>query len=411
MKMDEAIFVVVVIDKLPPSWKDLKHNVKHNKEELTLTQLGIHLRIEASLRTQELDNNPKSKNQVGSSSVNMVEEESSKNPKKSNGKRKFKGKDDKSSNKKKYCCLRKVNKDGIGPSGSRDPKKQQGHISVFMKNSKYVQNYISVISKAFYVQDDDIAWWVDLGETRHICKDLRWFKECQPNEDGSMVKMGNFATEPIKGVGSVLLYFTSGKGLCMNNVLYVPGIQNNLVSEIVLNNCGYNQVLQSDKYILSRYGSFMGFRYACNGMIRLNINYPSYDNYVCMASSSTSNNFNKSDLWHARLGHIHYKRLKYMSKMSLIPSFDINNEKCKTCMLTKIIRKPFKEFVRGSKVLEFIYSNLCEFHGTPSLGNKKYVVTFIDDASRYCYVYFLHSKDEALNKFKIHKKRVELHKN
>lgn len=40
----------------------------------------------------------------------------------------------------------------------------------------------------------------------------------------------------------------------------------------------------------------MGFGYVCNGMIRLNINYPSYDNSVCMASSSTSNNFNKSDL-------------------------------------------------------------------------------------------------------------------
>ncbi|XP_052621692.1 uncharacterized protein LOC128127281 [Lactuca sativa] len=99
LKMDEAIVVAVIIDKLPPSWKDFKHNLKHNKEELTLNQLGSHLRIEESLRTQEPDNNLKGKNQVGSSSVNMVEGESSKNPKKSNGKRKFKGKDDKSSNK------------------------------------------------------------------------------------------------------------------------------------------------------------------------------------------------------------------------------------------------------------------------------------------------------------------------
>ncbi|KAL7586000.1 hypothetical protein Lser_V15G43853 [Lactuca serriola] len=84
LKMDEAISVAVIIDKLPPSWKDFKHNLKHNKEELTLTQLGSHLRIEESIRTQELDNNPKGKNQVGSSSVKMVEGESSKNPKKSN---------------------------------------------------------------------------------------------------------------------------------------------------------------------------------------------------------------------------------------------------------------------------------------------------------------------------------------
>nr|GEW46389.1 zinc finger, CCHC-type [Tanacetum cinerariifolium] len=41
-------------------------------------------------------------------------------------------------------------------------------------------------------------------------------------------------------------------------------------------------------------------------------------------------------------------------------------------------------------------------------GNKKYFVTFIDDASRFCYVYLLHSKDEALDKFKLFKTKVEL---
>ncbi|KAL0435451.1 UNVERIFIED_CONTAM: Retrovirus-related Pol polyprotein from transposon TNT 1-94 [Sesamum radiatum] len=44
-------------------------------------------------------------------------------------------------------------------------------------------------------------------------------------------------------------------------------------------------------------------------------------------------------------------------------------------------------------------------------GNKKYFVTFIDDASRFCYVYLLHSKDEALDKFKTYKTEVELQQN
>ncbi|GKB65679.1 zinc finger, CCHC-type containing protein [Tanacetum coccineum] len=48
---------------------------------------------------------------------------------------------------------------------------------------------------------------------------------------------------------------------------------------------------------------------------------------------------------------------------------------------------------------------------THSLGNKKYVVTFIDDASRFCYVYLCHAKDEALDKFKIYKTEAELQQN
>nr|GEW36495.1 zinc finger, CCHC-type [Tanacetum cinerariifolium] len=99
-------------------------------------------------------------------------------------------------------------------------------------------------------EDDEVAWWVDSGAISQVCKDLRWFQVRKSIEDGSFVKMGNIATEPIKGIRHVLLTFTSGKTLCLDNVLYVPGIQKNLVSEIMLNKCGYKQVLESDKAVV-----------------------------------------------------------------------------------------------------------------------------------------------------------------
>ncbi|GJW56011.1 zinc finger, CCHC-type containing protein [Tanacetum coccineum] len=52
---------------------------------------------------------------------------------------------------------------------------------------------------------------------------------------------------------------------------------------------------------------------------------------------------------------------------------------------------------------------LCDLNAIPSLGNKKYFVTFIDDASRFCYVSLLHTKDEALDKLKVFKTEVKLH--
>ena len=73
LKMDESIAVSSIIDKLPSSWKDFKHTLKHKKEELTLVQLGSHFMIEESLRAQEIDK-VNDKNVAGSSSVNMVEE-------------------------------------------------------------------------------------------------------------------------------------------------------------------------------------------------------------------------------------------------------------------------------------------------------------------------------------------------
>jgi len=46
---------------------------------------------------------------------------------------------------------------------------------------------------------------------------------------------------------------------------------------------------------------------------------------------------------------------------------------------------------------------------TPLIGGKKYFITFIDDYSKFCYVYLLHSKDEAMVKFQAYKDDVELH--
>nr|GEU86288.1 hypothetical protein [Tanacetum cinerariifolium] len=112
------------------------------EEELNLVQLGSHIRIEEGLRNKELDNNPKGKNQIGSSSVNMVERDGAKNSSNNKNKRKFKSGDDKFANKKgtitcwkckktghmkKDCHSRKGN-DGAGLNGSKYPEKQQGYM-------------------------------------------------------------------------------------------------------------------------------------------------------------------------------------------------------------------------------------------------------------------------------------------
>nr|GFA92052.1 zinc finger, CCHC-type [Tanacetum cinerariifolium] len=59
-------------DSSSKKFLDFKHTLKHGKDDLSLVQLGSHLRIEKSLRAQDSDKG-KGK-EVGGPSVNMTEE-------------------------------------------------------------------------------------------------------------------------------------------------------------------------------------------------------------------------------------------------------------------------------------------------------------------------------------------------
>jgi hypothetical protein len=78
------------------------------------------------------------------------------------------------------------------------------------------------------------------------------------------------------------------------------------------------------------------------------------------------------------------------------------------CVESKQPRKPHKAAAaRNLAPLELIHSDLCEMNGELTKGDKRYVMTFIDDCTRFCYVYLLKSKGEALHYCKIYKAEVE----
>jgi transposase InsO family protein len=57
--------------------------------------------------------------------------------------------------------------------------------------------------------------------------------------------------------------------------------------------------------------------------------------------------------------------------------------------------------------LELVHSDLCEINGKLTKDGKRYFMIFKDDCTRFCYVYLLKSKDEALHYFKTCKAEVE----
>nr|GEV04341.1 zinc finger, CCHC-type [Tanacetum cinerariifolium] len=325
INLDEAIQVSCIIEKLPPCWKDFKHILKHLKKELTLVELTSHLRIEESLRVHDSDK-PKGNNVVGPSVVNMVEHNNSSKYNDNKGKRKHQITQE-------LILTRRQNL-RVGNVAKLVTLKEIAKVLMLVIKPMVQDYYVTYVSEAYFVQDDDVTWWVDSGVTVHACKDRSWFKTYESLNDGSILHIGNESTTLVQGRGCGDLRFSSGKIVSLFNVLHVPNIRLNII----------NDNIGSAFTLISK--------------------------------------LNDSILWHARLGHVHYKRMQDMSKDELIPAFDMDTEKCNTCMLTKITKKPFHNVKRETKVLKRIQSDLCDLHATPSLGNKKYFVTFIDNALR-----------------------------
>ena len=51
--------------------------------------------------------------------------------------------------------------------------------------------------------------------------------------------------------------------------------------------------------------------------------------------------------------------------------------KCETCVKAKMIKKPFPNVVRNSKLLDLIHSDLCELNGILTRGGKCFLLLLL----------------------------------
>nr|GFA58761.1 hypothetical protein [Tanacetum cinerariifolium] len=119
---------------------------------------------------------------------------------------------------------------------------------------------------------------------------------------------------------------------------------------------------------------------------------------ICLMARASST---KSWLWHQRLSHLNFDTINDLAKsdfVSGLPKFKYHKEHlCPSCEQGKSKRAshPLKPVPKSNQRLHLLHMNLCGPMRIASINGKRYVLVIVDDYSRYTWVHFLRSKDEA----------------
>jgi hypothetical protein len=252
---------------------------------------------------------------------------------------------------------------------------------------------------------EDDMWIIDSGASRHMTGDQARLSDLNERNTSYKVELGDKITYPVKGFGQASIKLESRNHVHLSNVLYVPGLEKNLVSISCLEDKG-NRIAFIDEKVLSwhKYSSIEDARVI--GRREGNL----YRLLERNEEALVHDEVNPNEIWHRRYTHINYQALPFLRKMvEGIPELKSTHKGvCKGCALGKNIKKPFPSSNNRSKeTLDLIHSDVCDPMPIKSLGGDLYYLTFIDDYSRKTWLYLLKSKDEVFSKFQEFKAKIE----
>jgi len=88
---------------------------------------------------------------------------------------------------------------------------------------------------------------------------------------------------------------------------------------------------------------------------------------------------------------VNHEKLHSLKKHGVIglPTIPRKLKQCDACILEKNIKQYFHDsYLREHRKIELIHSDLCGPVPAPSTNGNKYMMTFMDDYARMCWVYY-----------------------
>ncbi|KMQ91961.1 hypothetical protein RF55_8111 [Lasius niger] len=267
-----------------------------------------------------------------------------------------------------------------------------------VRNEKSLRTQTKIPSRV-----DVNTWCLDLGATKHMTNDRDFFsffrklKSTMSNADRHRAK--------VTGIGSGIIShrLKSGevKRLQLNDVLYVPTLLENLLS--------VSRALKSDLVVHYENKLAIVTTKKNDGspqkMIEADLDEDEgFFRFRTLSKQDAARTAKISCSlyrWHRRFGHRDSAAIRKLVRRKLVTGLELRSDddhnEVKCCIRGKLAAKSFPcSQSTTEKPLELIHSDLCGPLPVTSAGGNRYILTFIDDYSRYTVVKLLKKKDEVV---------------
>ena len=192
-----------------------------------------------------------------------------------------------------------------------------------------------------------------------------------------------------------MLDLSSDKILELKDCYYMPKIIRNIIFISLLLKQGYEIRLMKNRCFIFFSNEFYGNSYIDNNLLILALHKNIF--HIERNMKRKREDVNITYLWHCRLGHISESKINKLYKEEFFDPYDYESLKtCECCLMGKMIKTPFSRYgERANELLVLVHTDVCGSMTTQVKKGCSYFIIFIDDVSRFGYVYLMKHKFEA----------------
>ena len=235
---------------------------------------------------------------------------------------------------------------------------------------------------------------MDSGCSRHMTGNDKWFSSLTPMRSKEYIVFGDNGRGKVRGLGAVRV----SDRFTLREVALVSNLGFNLLSVSQLLDEGFEvRFKEGCSRVLDSRGDLVFRITPRDGVFLVDFSGTPFGPSHCLMADPSSDLWK----WHMRLGHLSFDLLSRLSSFGLIrglPKLKFEkNLVCHPCRHGKMIATshPPVNQVMTTHPGELLHMDTVGPSRVMSVGGKWYVLVIVDDFSRYSWVFFMRTKNEA----------------